>query len=167
MVDHLVNGASLNVPMEPFHRLPLRFVHLKLSYRHFVLIAFTAWSHLIPDVNIWAASSPALLQKDLVVAHFELIRGKACLVIFEILLFAVVCAALATAVGALRRAVGVRMRPGQQNRRLVESGLRWLYDFLLLFWLLRLLRLRFLSGCGLVGIAWFCHIWFNISFNFN
>ena len=127
--------------MKPFHGLLLRFVHFKLPDGYLVLIALTAGAHLIPDVDVRPAASPSLLQEYFIVAHFKLVGCEARLVVLQVLLLAIIRVTLASAVGALWRAIRISVRPGQQDGSLVESWLRWL---LFLFFNHRLLLL-FLS----------------------
>ena len=91
--------------MKPFHGLLLRFVHFKLPDGHLVLIALTARTHLIPDVDVRPAASPSLLQEYFIVAHFKLVGCEARLVVLQVLLLAIIRVALASAVGALWRAI--------------------------------------------------------------
>ena len=70
-----------------------------MPHRYFVLIALTARLHLVADINVGAATSEPLLQKNLVVAHFKLVRGEPQLVILEVGLFSGVGVSLALTVG--------------------------------------------------------------------
>ena len=93
--------------MEALHRLLLRLVHFKFTHRHFVLVALAAGLHLIPNVNIRAAASEALLEKNFIVTDLELVCCESEFVILEIFFFAIVGVSLPVAIGALRASIFV------------------------------------------------------------
>lgn len=69
----LFNGASLKIPVESLHGLPLRFAHFEVVYTHFVLVAFAARSDLVTDVAVGSAPCESAGQQHLIVFNLELV----------------------------------------------------------------------------------------------
>ena len=116
-----VYWASLDVSVEALHGLTLGFIHLEVSYLHFVLIYFATRFHLVSNVDIGSTACEALLQQGLVIVHSELVRRESQLMIHEILLlFPAVQCPLPVAVRAIFTSFSVVMRPSKENRSLVS-----------------------------------------------